>query len=80
MLASGGQPATRSAWVAEDGDPALRAVLRTLEASQVRPRGAWWPEFQRASGELLAAGLAAGRAPGLLASDLDRLYDHHRED
>ena len=81
VLTSGGQPATRSAWVAEDGDPALRAVLRTLEASGVRPRGAWWPEFQRASGELLAAGLAAARAPGVLASDLDRLYHHHhRED
>jgi multiple sugar transport system substrate-binding protein len=80
VLAAGGQPATRSAWVAADGDPALRAVLRTLEASQVRPRGEWWPEFQRSSGELLAAGLAAGNDPQLLARDVGRLYHHQRED
>jgi multiple sugar transport system substrate-binding protein len=80
VLGAGGQPATRSAWLAPDGDPALRAVLRTLEASRVRPREAWWPEFQRASGELLAAGLAGGRAPRLLANELDRLYHHVREE
>jgi multiple sugar transport system substrate-binding protein len=80
VLAAGGQPATRSAWVAAEGDPALRAVLRTLDASQVRPREAWWPEFQRSSGGLLAAGLAGGRDPLLLASDVGRLYHHQREE
>jgi multiple sugar transport system substrate-binding protein len=77
---AGGQPAARTAWEAADCDPALRAVTRTLEASRVRPNEPWWPGFQLAAGELLAAGLAARADPRSLASDLARLYHRHRGD
>jgi multiple sugar transport system substrate-binding protein len=76
---SGGQPATRSGWTAPGADPMFAAVLPTLEASQIRPRDAWWPTFQRASGQLLARLLQAHRDPVRLADELARLYHDHRE-
>jgi multiple sugar transport system substrate-binding protein len=76
---AGGQPATRSAWVAPGADPMFNAVLPTLEASQLRPRDAWWPAFQRAGGELVARALRERREPLGLADALARLYHDHRE-
>jgi multiple sugar transport system substrate-binding protein len=76
---AGGQPATYSAWTAPGADPMFEAVLPTLEMSQVRRRDAWWPAFQRASGELLARGLLLGREPLRLADELARLYHDHHE-
>jgi multiple sugar transport system substrate-binding protein len=76
---SGGQPASHSAWTAPGADPMYAAVLPTLEVSQVRPRDAWWPEFQNASGEFLASALSAGWEPLRLANELARLYrDHYK--
>jgi multiple sugar transport system substrate-binding protein len=79
VRAAGGQPATRSAWIAPGGDPLFAAVLPTLEASQVRPRDPWWPTFQRSAGEFLASGLRERRDPPLLAAELARLYHDQRE-
>ena len=70
VRASGGQPATRSAWTAPGGDPLFAAVLPTLQASLLRPRDPWWPAFQNDAGDLLAratsratrAAAAGGRA------------------
>jgi multiple sugar transport system substrate-binding protein len=75
---AGGQPATRSAWIAPGGDPLFAAVLPTLEASRVRPRDPWWPAFQRLGGEFLAGALRERREPPLLAAELARLYHDHR--
>jgi multiple sugar transport system substrate-binding protein len=79
VRSSGGQPAARCAWTAPGGEPMFAAVLPTLEASQMRPRAPWWPEFQRRSGELLASALRDGRHPPVVADELSRLYQHHRE-
>lgn len=76
---AGGQPATGSGWVAPGGDPMFKAVLPTLEASQVRPRDAWWPAFQRAAGELLARQLRDEPEAPRLADEVTRLYHDHRE-
>jgi multiple sugar transport system substrate-binding protein len=75
----GGQPATYSGWSAPGADPMFAAVLPTLEESQIRPRDAWWPAFQLASGELLARLLLAECDPVRLADELARLYHEHRE-
>ena len=79
VRASGGQPATRSAWTAPGGDPLFAAVLPTLQASLLRPRDPWWPAFQNDAGDLLARGLRERREPPLLADELARLYHDHRE-
>jgi ABC-type glycerol-3-phosphate transport system substrate-binding protein len=76
---AGGQPATRSGWTAPGGDPLFAALEPTLEAARLRPRDAWWPDFQTASGELLAHALTARREPPALAEELARLYHDHRE-
>jgi multiple sugar transport system substrate-binding protein len=78
VRASGGQPATRSAWTAPGGDPLFAAVLPTLEASRLRPRDPWWPAFQNEAGDFLAYGLREQREPQLLADELARLYHDHR--
>jgi hypothetical protein len=57
----------------------FRAVRATAEAARVRPRDAWWPAFQRAAGDLLAAGLGAADRPDDLAGRLHVLYRDHRE-
>jgi len=54
-------------------------VLPTLEASQVRPRDPWWPEFQRAAGEFLTGALRERCEPPLMADEVARLYHDHRE-
>jgi multiple sugar transport system substrate-binding protein len=76
---AGGQPATRSGWTAPGGDPLFAALEPTLEASRLRPRDPWWPDFQRAAGELLTRALTARREPSALAEDVARLYHDHRE-
>ncbi len=79
VLHSGGQPATRSAWSAPDAAAMFTAVLPTIEASQVRPRDPWWPDFQLASGELLARELRSGADPAGITRALAGLYHDHRE-
>jgi ABC-type glycerol-3-phosphate transport system substrate-binding protein len=79
VLGAGGQPATRSSWSVPGSDPMFEAVLPTLEVSQIRPRDAWWPDFQGEAGELLARRLRAGTDAGVIAAELARLYHDHRE-
>jgi multiple sugar transport system substrate-binding protein len=79
VLSAGGQPATRSSWCVPGSDPMFQAVLPTLEMSQVRPRDAWWPDFQGDAGELLARRLRAATDADVIAADLARLYRDHRE-
>ena len=76
---AGGQPATASGWNTPGADPMFAAVLSTLDASQVRPRDAWWPAFQGAAGELLARALREQSDPLRLADEVARLYHDHRE-
>ncbi len=76
---SGGQPATLTGWAADGADPMFSAVLPTLVASRVRPRDAWWPTFQRASGELLAQALQGDCDPTALADQLTELFHDHCE-
>jgi multiple sugar transport system substrate-binding protein len=68
---NGGQPASTAAW----DDPAVGGFFAgtraTIEAAWVRPRDPWWPEFQRAAGERLAAALAHEGDPARLAAELD---------
>lgn len=76
---AGGQPGTHSGWTAPGADRMFEAVLPTLEASQIRPRDAWWPAFQRDSGDLLARALQNRSDPVAIADDLARSYHEHRE-
>ena len=76
---AGGQPASGGAWTAAGADAMFAAVLRTLEVAEMRPRGAWWPECQRACGELLADGLRCAAEPDELATELSAVYHHHHE-
>jgi multiple sugar transport system substrate-binding protein len=76
---AGGQPAARGAWSAPGADAMFAAVLPTLRSAEMRPRAAWWPECQRACGELLVDGLRAGADPDTLAAELSSVYHHHRE-
>jgi multiple sugar transport system substrate-binding protein len=81
VFPAGGQPGSRSVWV----DPALDAAsggffggtLASIEAAFVRPRDAWWPGFQEAAGELLAAALRRGRTAATTADELERLFAAH---
>jgi multiple sugar transport system substrate-binding protein len=75
---TGGQPAARAAWTEPGAGDFYSATLSTLETAWIRPRGAWWPEFQLAAGEALTRGLAAGAAPGALLAELETIYESRR--
>jgi multiple sugar transport system substrate-binding protein len=75
---SGGQPASRTAWL----DPAVDAAAggfysgtrATIEAAWVRPRDPWWPAFQREAGDVLNAALAGAIPAATAFARLDDLY------
>jgi multiple sugar transport system substrate-binding protein len=75
---SGGQPGSRTAWL----DPVIdaeaggfyRGTLATMESTWVRPRDAWWPDFQLEGGRLLNEALTSGAAAGRTFTELDALY------
>jgi multiple sugar transport system substrate-binding protein len=82
LLPAGGQPGDRLVW----DDPAadqltggfLSATRRTIDASYVRPRDAWWPGFQRDAG-LLLVDLLRERATGRrVVEELTVLADRAR--
>lgn len=78
IASSGGQPASRTAW----SDPAIdeaaggffSGTRATIDSTWVRPRDAWWPEFQLAAGRLLTRALAAGAPSAATFNDLDDVY------
>lgn len=66
LLPAGGQPGDRLVWDDPEADELtngfLTATRRTIDAAYLRPREAWWPEFQRRAG-LLLVDLLRERAP-----------------
>lgn len=73
-----GQPGTASAWRDAGADRAaggfFSATLPAIEAAWVRPRAAWWPQFQEHAGHLLRRGLEQRAAPATLVADLNGLW------
>jgi hypothetical protein len=45
-----------------------------MESTWVRPRDAWWPNFQLEGGRLLNEALTSGAAAGRTFTELDALY------
>jgi multiple sugar transport system substrate-binding protein len=82
VAAAGGQPGSRSAWLAREVDRAAggfySATLATIEAAWIRPRDPWWPDFQLDAGRLLTAALGDGAAPADIYEQLDTLYRDRR--
>jgi multiple sugar transport system substrate-binding protein len=75
---SGGQPASRSAWVDPDLNLAAHGfyadTLATIERAWVRPRARWWPSLQLEGGRLLAAALEQRVPAAATLTRLDALY------
>jgi len=76
---AGGQPGSRSAWLDNEIDRSVHgfysATLVAHEQAWVRPRDAWWPAFQLASGRLLVDALAEDGEP---LANLNGLYQGSR--
>lgn len=77
VLVNGGQPASRSTW----SDPAADDLVggffsgtrATMESSIVRPRSAWWPQFQEGAGALLVEALRTAMPAIEILSELETL-------
>jgi multiple sugar transport system substrate-binding protein len=73
VLASGGQPASRSAWSGADSTVAggfFAATSQSMNSAWVRPRREAWPDFQRAAAVRLAAGLHDDDTPAAIRREL----------
>jgi multiple sugar transport system substrate-binding protein len=82
LLAAGGQPGNRLVWDDPAADAAcggfLSATRRSIEAAYVRPREAWWPDFQRDGGRLLVRLLRDGCPPAGVVEELAALAEAAR--
>jgi multiple sugar transport system substrate-binding protein len=78
VFASGGQPSSRSAWTDLELDRKARGFFSdtaaTLESAWVRPRDAWWPQFQLEGGRVLAAGIEDGNDAHTVLRRLESVY------
>jgi multiple sugar transport system substrate-binding protein len=79
---SGGQPASRAAWEESTIDEAAggfySGTRATITSAWVRPRDAWWPEFQLTGGRMLTRALADGAPSSVTLHELDGLYRNCR--
>ncbi len=77
-----GQPGTASAWRDADADRGagrfFSATLPAIEAAWVRPRAAWWPQFQEHAGHLLWRGLERRASSAAIVDDLNALWRKSR--
>lgn len=83
LLEAGGQPGNRLVWDDPTADEVtggfLSATRHTIDAAYLRPRDAWWPDFQRDGGQLLARLLRDGTTPGRVVEELSGLAEEaHR--
>jgi multiple sugar transport system substrate-binding protein len=78
LLPAGAQPGNRHVWDAA-ADGYLRDTRESIEHAYVRPRDAWWPEFQREAGRKLTGMLQDGASARRIHSALDALADEHRD-
>jgi multiple sugar transport system substrate-binding protein len=82
LLPAAAQPGNRLVW----DDPTavaatsgyLRDTRRSIDQAYVRPRGPWWPRFQRQAGQRLV-GLLRDKTPARrIVADLESLADQHQ--
>jgi multiple sugar transport system substrate-binding protein len=77
LVEAGGQPGNRVVW----DDPAaddvaggfLSATRHSIDEAYLRPREAWWPEFQRDGGRMLVRLLRDGATPEHVVAELTGL-------
>jgi multiple sugar transport system substrate-binding protein len=82
VLPAEGQPSSGSVW----RDPTADALVggffsgtrSTIEASHVRPRDPWWPDYQEVAGVRLVEALRSRAAPALIRDELNRLLETAR--
>lgn len=74
----GGQPGSATAWNDDALDREVggffSGTLATIEGAQVRPREAWFPEFQRTGGQVLRTGLKEGHDAAAILDGLEHSY------
>lgn len=75
VLPNGGQPGSRTAWLAAKS-PFFRDTIATMEQAWVRPRDPWWPSFQLEGGRVLTESLREGRAAAATLDALDSVHHH----
>jgi multiple sugar transport system substrate-binding protein len=79
---SGGQPASRAAW----SDPEANALTgdfftstrTTLDGAWLRPRHAWYPDFQLRAEDVITGVLRGGPNPAQAVTELNAAWDQHR--
>jgi multiple sugar transport system substrate-binding protein len=80
VLAAGGQPASRTAWLAPVADPYRREFFSqtraSIERAWVRPKHVRWAEFHRRAGAELAAALRDREPPERIQRRLGALSEH----
>jgi multiple sugar transport system substrate-binding protein len=82
VLPADGQPSSRTVWHDPDADAVVGGFFSgtraTIEASHVRPRDPWWPDYQEVAGIRLVQALRSGTAPGPIRDELNRLLNAAR--
>lgn len=77
VLANGGQPASRNAWLAADprsaADEFFAATRTSIESAWVRPKHPAWAAFQRDAAQVLVDGLRGGDTPEAISEQLWQL-------
>jgi multiple sugar transport system substrate-binding protein len=76
VLRAGGQPASRSAWLAarsDTGNPFFDDVLSAIDAAVLRPLDPAWPRIQQRLGETLRDGLRIRAPADRIADSLDEI-------
>lgn len=75
---AGGQPASSVAWadarVNEHANGMYVNTATSMENAFLRPRGRYFPAFQRAASALLFVRTSEGEAPELIAAEMNRIW------
>lgn len=82
LVPAGAQPGNRLVWdddVNGTTTAYLHSTRRSLEHAYMRPRGPWWPEFQRQAGEALTRLLRDHAGPGRIMRELELLAEQHQD-
>lgn len=84
VVVNDGQPASKATWDDPVADELVGGFFSgtraTIESSFVRPRNAWWPNFQDEAGLLLVESLRARTSPGEILSGLNTLEASQRKE